>query len=654
MAQNLRKLSPTDPTDGLSTEWLITNGLGGYAMGTALGVNTRRYHGLLIASTQPPVGRILALHSLIEQLEIGGETIDLSAQQFGPDLTLHPDGWQRIVRFAHRPPVACVWEREIGSIALTRTLLLHRADQVAELTWSVSGLDRPALLRLRPLTPMRDFHGLDHAREHEPAVSLADEQTLTLRRVGMEMWMHAARGRWRIEPQWWHQFAYSRDRDRGQEWVEDVWSPGVVEFELEPGSSIEVALEVGVPIGSRVDEPVIEPLPAMASPVERLRAAADQFIVRRRVGDRWVPTIIAGYPWFADWGRDTMIALPGLMLCATRFAEAKALLLAFGERVRGGLLPNVFSDYDEYAAYNTADASLWYIHAVHSYAKTSGDTDLASLLGACRAIIDGYRQGTDYAIGLCDDDLITCGDGGHPVTWMDAKRGGITFTPRDGKCVEINALWHNALLALAELTTDESERSELCAAAERTASSFREKFWWPERQCLHDVLLRDQDWRPDDALRCNQIFAVSLPFSPLTPEQQRSVVNIVRDRLLTPYGLRTLEPGDRRYQPRFEGDLMQRDGAYHNGTVWPWLIGPYGEAMLRADDFSDAARSEVRRTLRPLINELDFGCLNQLAEVYDGDPPHREAGCVAQAWSVAEVLRLMTLLGDDPASPEVV
>jgi predicted glycogen debranching enzyme len=229
---------------------------------------------------------------------------------------------------------------------------------------------------------------------------------------------------------------------------------------------------------------------------------------------------------------------------------------------------------------------------------------------------------------------------------MDAKRGGIAFTPRDGKAVEINALWHNALCSLAELSDDRAEAAELHAAASRTAASFRERFWWPERACLHDVLVRARRWQPDGTVRPNQIFAVSLPFSPLEREQQRAVVDIVRKRLLTPFGLRTLDPDDRGYTPRFEGDLMQRDAAYHNGTVWPWLIGPYCEAVLRVDDFNDAAKNEVRSVVDTLISELDSGCLSQVAEVYDGSEPQREAGCPAQAWSVAELLRILSLIGD--------
>ena len=378
----------------------------------------------------------------------------------------------------------------------------------------------------------------------------------------------------------------------------------------------------------------------------RLAEAAGQFVVKRRMGEQWLTSIIAGYPWFADWGRDTMISLPGLLLCTRRLAEARAVLLAFARHLRNGLIPNFFHDTDP-PAYNTVDASLWFVHATREYLRLSNDSNCAEIIDACRAIISAYRNGTDLHIRMDEDGLVTSGDETSQLTWRDAKRDGVVFTPRHGKAVEICSLWHNALCCLAELTDRDDEATELRELADRVARSFQRSFWWPERECLHDVLLPlDGAWQPVRRVRPNQIFAVSLPFSPLTIDQQRSVVGIVRERLLTPFGLRTLDPDDPGYQGRYEGDLMQRDGAYHNGTVWPWLIGPYCEAVLRINDFSDPARDEVRRTIRPLLGELDRGCLNQIAEIYDGSEPHRPSGCPAQAWSVAELLRVQTLLDD--------
>jgi 4-alpha-glucanotransferase len=311
-------------------------------------------------------------------------------------------------------------------------------------------------------------------------------------------------------------------------------------------------------------------------------------------------------------------------------------------------MPNAFDDYGSGASYHTADASLWFVHAVHAYGRRNPGAVIGSLVAACRDVVAAYRDGTDFGIGLDPaDGLMRIGDGVQCLTWMDAKRGGCRFTPRDGKPVEINALWLNALYGLAELTDDPGEAARLRAMAEQTGSSMRERFWWPERSCLYDVV-DAPDARAVAELRPNQIFAVSLPCSPLTPEQRAGVVRAVGENLLTPYGLRTLAPDDPAYCGRYEGDLMQRDAAYHNGTVWPWLIGPYATAVLRVGGFEARSRSEARSVIAPLLDSLDSGCLHQVAEVYDGDPPHRPSGCPAQAWSVAELQRVLGIL-DHPA-----
>jgi len=645
-----------DPSPALATEWLLTDGLGGYAMGTALGANTRRYHGLLVAATAPPVGRIVALHSVIEQLVIEGDTIDLSSQQFGADAKLHPDGWRHLTESSQNwsgpgldSCTECIWTYRIGVLRIERRLAL--LPRSVYLSYQVAGLDAPAMLRIRPLTPLRDFHSLLTEAAVPCETEVDGESSVKLAQNGCELNVSVPHSTWRREPQWWRNFTYTEDRARGQDCIEDVWSPGVFELQLMPREGrawCQFGAAVHLPMSRLALTPAAREERLLGSPPRaRLRWAAEQFVVRRTIRTAGYTSIIAGYPWFGDWGRDTMIALPGLLLSTKRFDEAKQALFMFARHLRGGLMPNVFDDYGHGAAYNTVDASLWFVHAVREYLRASGDQheNVAELIDACRAILLAYRNGTDYDIRLDDDGLITAGDEQSQLTWMDAKREGIVFTPRHGKPVEINALWHNALLSFAELTTDEREQRELRAAANRTARAIQQRFWWEEKQCLHDVLHRTAEgWMPDGKLRPNQIFAVSLPHSPLSKTRQRAVVKAVGDRLLTPFGLRTLDPADPEYRGRFEGDLMQRDAAYHNGTVWPWLIGPYCEAVLRIGDFSDKAKAEVRQVVEPLIGELDRGCLNQIAEVYDGDEPQRAGGCPAQAWSVAEVLRVLTLL----------
>ncbi|MDY7109402.1 MAG: amylo-alpha-1,6-glucosidase [Planctomycetota bacterium] len=655
MADPRVAINPDDPAPALTTEWLLTDGLGGFAMGTALGANTRRYHGLLIAATNPPLGRIVALHSVIEQLVIAGETIDLSTQQFGEEGTLHPQGWRHLTEFTQGwsgpgslSGTECVWTYDAGLLHVERRFrLLPRS---AHLTYRFAGLDSPALLRVRPLTPLRDFHALLSEGDGPCEIAEGDQWSVALARGDCVLNLTMPHGTWRREPQWWRNFIYAEDRARGQDCLEDVWSPGVFELDLQPrdgGAHCLFSAHASQAPGGAVLTGAERTTRLLAeSPMARLRWAAEQFIVRRSVSKAGYTSVIAGYPWFGDWGRDTMIALPGLLLCTEHFDEAKQALFMFARHLQRGLIPNVFDDYGHGAAYNTVDASLWFVHAVREYLRASRDEheNVAELIDACRAILLAYRNGTDFDIHLDEDGLIAAGDEESQLTWMDAKRGGVVFTPRHGKPVEINALWHNALLSFSELTTDEREQEELRAAAKRTARAIRDRFWWEEKNCLHDVLHRtDEGWTPDGTLRPNQIFAVSLPHSPLSRTRQRAVVRAIRDRLLTPFGLRTLDPADPDYRGRFEGDLMQRDAAYHNGTVWPWLIGPYCEAILRAGEFGDKAKNEVRQVLQPLIEEIDRGCLNQIAEVYDGDEPQRAAGCPAQAWSVAEVLRVMMM-----------
>jgi predicted glycogen debranching enzyme len=388
----------------------------------------------------------------------------------------------------------------------------------------------------------------------------------------------------------------------------------------------------------------------------RLAVAARQFMVARHgpQARAWTASVIAGYPWFGDWGRDTMISLPGLMLCTGRLDEAESTLACFAKHLKNGLVPNLFDDYGSAAHYNTVDASLWFVHAAHAlHLARLPDTRLTrEIVEACRTIIAAYRHGTDFDIRMDQaDGLIVAGSPATQLTWMDAARDGVVFTPRFGKAVEINALWHNALLCMSELTEDAGERNELIMLARRVAASFRSAFWWEQRQCLHDCLTPSSsgNFEPDGQMRPNQIFAVSLPFSALNEPQHQAVVKAVGERLLTPFGLRTLDRDDPNYKPRYEGTLFERDAAYHNGTVWPWLIGAYCDSLLRVERFSGDAKRRAHETIRPLIDEMRNAaggrCVGQIAEVYDGDPPHRPSGCPAQAWSVAEVLRILTMIG---------
>lgn len=684
-----------DPAPLLAGEWLLTDGAGGFAMGSALGAPTRRYHALLTTATHAPVGRIVALNAIAEQLVLDPgapqETrVDLSTFRF-PGGLLHPEGWRALVRF--EKDLSCKWTWRIDDAEVTKELLLLRAGGGCVVRYVVRAGARAARLALTPLVSLRDFHG--NLRRHDgdslwvdegaTGPGFADGRAVRVRRHDLTLDIVGDGARFGHAKDWWRRFVYDREAERGLDPEEDLFAPGRFVASIDARAEGQVTLHArlrrdGVPSAQPLDAPeaaqtavdqratrrrrltrLVETVrgagPALGALPElpALVQASDDFIAQRTVDGATSSTVIAGYPWFSDWGRDTLISLPGLMLATGRFDEARRTLETFARHTRRGLVPNVFDDASGDPHYNTVDAPLWFLHAACEYVRVTGDEGGfdARIKKACFQIVDAYRDGTDFGIHMDPaDGLIAAGDATTQLTWMDAKRDNIAFTPRHGKAVEVNALWNHGLLALAEVVTrtDRPRATELRRLAEQAGKSFRRAFWNDADQCLFDCLYPDGagGWSPSREIRPNQIFAVSLPHSPLTEKRQQAVVACVRQRLLTPFGLRTLAPGSTGYQPRFEGGMFERDRAYHNGTAWPWLMGPYVEALLRAGGFSAAARDEARDALRPLTRSLEADCLGQIAEVYDaeGAPerPQRAGGCPAQAWSVAEVLRAAILI----------
>ena len=655
-------------------EWLLTNGLGGYAMGTVSGVPTRRYHGLLVASLAPPVERMVALHSVAETviIEPGTDrerTIELASFRFrgGAGPVVHPRGFERLARF--EKDVECRWAYRAAAgadaVDIVKTLRLVGGRNEARLSYTVRS-SAPVRLTVRPLVALRDHHELQtasHAREF--VAEAADGRVRVacgLRRVEL-----SADAVFHADGQWWYGFEYEHERDRGFDSVEDLFSPGVFEFPVHKGgeSACTLVARVAVP-GETADagtgnrsgaDTTVSGLDDERDrrAVTRLVAAGRDFVVRRGSGASTGASVIAGYPWFGDWGRDTLIALPGLLLTTGRLEEAGHVLETFAKHRRHGLIPNLFNDRTGEAEYNTVDASLWFVRAACEYAAAAGGRPLgrgSPLRIACDEIIDAYRAGTDHGIRMDPrDGLISAGDESSQLTWMDAKRDGTVFTPRHGKAVEINAIWHHGLRALADAIggDDRARAEELRAQAGRVGASFRAAFWDESRGCCSDVLhpTPGESWTASRQLRPNQIFAVSLTHSPLTGEQQRRVVAVVRGTLLTPHGLRTLDPADPAYRGRYHGTMGERDAAYHNGTAWPWLLGPFAEAVMRSEGFSASSRAEARRLLSPLVERLDGESVGQLPEVFDGDDspaqPQSPGGCMAQAWSVAETLRVWVM-----------
>jgi predicted glycogen debranching enzyme len=671
----------------LNTEWLLTNGLGGYAMGTALGIPTRRYHGLLVAAMSPPVQREVMLSSLFETLIFNPgtpqeRTVELSSYRFGDGgggTFEHPQGWRHLVRFEKND--RCCWMYRVDDVEVEKVVHLYHERNAVAVWYIVRPRSSLVRLQLRPLLAMRDAYGLlrgggvgvAHGGGFGEVVVHGMRDHVQVTRWGRNLEMTTDAGRFHSDPQWWYNFEYDVERRRGLDHTEDLFSPGY--FSIPAGAGRQTRATISAWLGEPPPEPdddaranrkrlievvndVIGDRTGPSAGAERvalarLALASDDYIVRRRHRDvaRAGISIIAGYPWFSDWGRDSMISLPGLLLCTGRFSEARRVLETFARHRRNGLIPNLFHDHSGAADYNTLDGSLWFLHAACEYLKFSGDRSgfLSLLRPACLDIIDHYRRGTDYGIRMESDGLISAGDETTQLTWMDAKRDGVVFTPRHGKAVEINALWHHGLMRIAgAIAIDDPQRSgELRQLAGTVAASFRQSFWNRQRECCFDVLTPDgsRGYVPNAQIRPNQIFAVSLEHSPLSRQQQRAVVEVVKARLLTRHGLRTLDPADPQYKGRFHGDMFERDSAYHNGTVWPWLIGPYCEALLRVSDFSPEARQEAQAALQPLLARLDGESLGQLPEIFDGDDtpgsPQQPGGCIAQAWSVAEVMRML-------------
>jgi len=651
----------------LETEWLLANGTGAYAMGTPIGCNTRRYHGLLVAAARPPLERINTLNCVGETIRFDGQHRELDTHEFAasPGTVFHPDGWRHLIRFEKDSEIR--WSYRIGSIGLVKTLRLVWKRQIAVLRYDVSFDPQPGeptpdrlTLAVQPFFALRDFHALCRAYQHHPTIVDQRGARLTFAAADApDFHIAADRGRYVHDEDWWHNFFYRHDAARHQEADESLFTPGRFEHTFDPQHYAPLTLAFGLEpidwgeIGA--DDGRLDHWRNIAKAVRQQTGddsfvptaiATDDFVVDRTVDDRPSTTIIAGYPWFSDWGRDTMIALPGCLLCTKRFDEARQTLETFARHIRNGLVPNRFDDYGGDPHYNTVDASLWFVHAAMEYVRLSADREAWNdlLADACMQVVDAYSQGTDFNIAMDDDGLIIAGDEHTQLTWMDAARDGVVFTPRHGKAVEINALWYNAAAGCAEML--EGDAASRCdQLARRARRAFGKTFWDDELgYCLDHVNAEGGD----RSLRPNQMFAASLPRSPLAVARQKTMVHNVRDRLCAPMGVRTLPSDDPNYHGRYQGTMFERDEAYHQGTVWAWLIGPLVEGWLRAHKFTAKSRREARQIIAPLQKHLENQGLGQLPEIFDGDEPHTPRGCIAQAWSVAELLRAAMLVESEP------
>ncbi len=672
---------------GLDHEWYVTNGLGGYAAGSLVGATTRSYHGLLVAALRPPVERDVLITKIDETIELpDNRVLKLGVNEYY-DGTIDPQGYNYLDTFSLEADVPSFRYRLDKNITLEKRIWMEYGQNTTYVQYALSTAPgavatvAPLTLTLTPFCLYRDHHSTTYGdanwhflvegqgnRCHVRAYEGAPAYVLVL----------GPSAHFTPTGYWFWGVKHRRDTERGLPDREDVYQPGTFRIQMMPGKPVTIVLsaepQMQTEFGNPQHEAAVEkawmrhqqriqqllamanqakdPLPKRDPVVARLTLAADQFIVARPAKTQGgqpgseqghvstdLKTIIAGYPWFTDWGRDSMISLPGLLISTGRYQEARSLLKAFASYTHGGLIPNRFPDRGEAPEYNTIDATLWMFHALDRYLKTTGDWSLLNeLFLTLSSIIDRHVEGTIYGIGVDPaDGLLRGGTAGVQLTWMDAKVGDWVVTPRHGKPVEVNALWYYALTCMESwaerFSLDTTRFSQLRS---KVREHFARRFWYEAGGYLYDVVdVEGIAGQNDASLRPNQLFAASLSPSLLTEGQMRSMLQKVTETLLTPMGLRSLSPDDPSYCEHFNGNQQQRDGAYHRGTVWQWLIGPYVDVHLSIHN----DRAAIRSLLQPLVQHLWDACVGTISEVAEPEPPFTPAGCFAQAWSVAEVLR---------------
>ncbi len=629
-----------------SREWLETNGIGGFACGTISGANSRRYHGLLTAATKPPLGRITMLSKFEETLIVNHARFELSSNQY-PN-SVDPEGYKYLTSFSLAP--FPTWVYEVEGVRVEKSVFMVHGENTTVCQWSVIG-DRQAdiSIEIKPLISFVDYHALQHeTADFDPKYDIS-ENLVTIKPYSDMPPLYFASNAGRVEDTgfWYRNFEYAIEKERGFDFREDLYQPFALQFDLAEDAYIIASIEpqeLSNALSFRMTEiarreTLIGQAGAESDFAKQLALAADQFIVKRGAGQ----TVIAGYPWFSDWGRDTMIALSGLTLRTNRQEIAGSILLEFSGHLSAGMLPNRFPDAGEVPEYNTVDATLWYFEAVRAFVEKTKDHDFVRkhLYEKLAETIAWHVKGTRYEIGVDADGLLHAGVLGVQLTWMDAKIGDWVVTPRIGKPVEIQALWYNALCVMSDFAGrfgDTADKARYDAMATAAKTSFNKAFWNEREECLFDVIANGP---PEESIRPNQIFAVSLPNSMVPADRAAKIVWKVESDLLTPVGLRSLSPKDKDYCPIYAGSPLKRDGSYHQGTVWGWLIGPFIDAYRKVNPKTKKIENRVMEFLSGFQTHLGEAGLGQISEIFDGDAPHHPRGCFAQAWSVAEVLRVL-------------
>jgi|SRR5664279_2355260 len=636
-------------------EWLETNGLGGWAGSSLNGCHTRRYHGLLMAAIVPPADRMLLLSKLDETLVLNGKRYELGVNDFGD--TLFPVGFQYLSSF--QKEFFPEWIYEVDGICLRKTITMVYGENTTLIRYEVLQAAAPFTMELLPLIAARGYHQLQKAARDiywdvEFENGIFHNQPFS---GAPDIYIAIPGSEYHPRNQWYYHFNYAKEKSRGLDYTEDLFNHGVFKVEMKDGGILHILVSTENPVGKNSNVlfeqekdrklSLLKTVPGELA--MQLTLAADQFIVQRTIpgpadvrSTQELKTIIAGYHWFTDWGRDTMISLQGLCLQTGRFEDAKKIISVFAQSVSQGMLPNRFLNQNEPPEYNTVDGTLWYFNAVYAYLQATNDRNFIfqEILPVLKNIIEWHFKGTRYGIHVAEDGLLYAGEPGQQLTWMDARVNGWVVTPRMGKPVEIEALWYNALKIFETLLLQNGETEtadQMLKKAEQAKKTFSEIFWFSEGNYCYDLI--DELDKPDASLRPNQIFTISLPFKLLEGERAIAVLNTVRAKLYTPFGLRSLARDDPQYIGFYQGDLFQSDSAYHQGTAWSWLLGPFVEAGMKT--FGESFRAEAHAIIDRFSIHLSQNCIGNISEIFDGDAPHSSRGCVAQAWSVAEILRVI-------------
>lgn len=646
---------------GCEREWIITNGIGGYASLSLICSNNRRYHGLLVSALKPPTGRQLFLSNILEELVFpDGSHVSLSSFKTGDGYI--NDGFSHLqrVNYGYLPEFVYSYR----DIIIKKKVAMKYGQNTTVLQYEIRNGSSEAVFKLSPLINNRDHHHSSKSRDlkfkvelkaHGVSIFHQDSET-GLGMFSRECEIHS------FDNCFFYNMFYGAEQERGLEDTEDHFMPGCFNIELKPLETKIVSFSATtekytskesdslgqweIPEGVDAGEVIVQEENRLRliqkrsgfsnEFCRRLVLAADSFIVYRRSTDS--KTIIAGYPWFTDWGRDTMIALSGLTLVTGRYEDARDILLTFSKYTYNGLIPNMFPDNGEKPAYNSVDAALWYFDAVNSYLEYTGDYRFVRkhIYSCLKQICSSFTQGTVYDIGMTEDGLITAGNECTQLTWMDAKVGDWVVTPRQGKAVEINALWYNALMVMSKLASKFDDEDIYTRMAENTKLSFERVFWNNKSQCLYDVV---NSSGKDESIRPNQILAVGLAYPVIDGEKAVRIIQKVWSELYTPYGLRTIAVNDPAYRGLYHGGPFERDGAYHQGTVWAWLLGRFIKAYVRFEAGGEQTGHNALDFISPFVDHIKDGGLGSISEIFDGDNPHYPRGCFAQAWSVSEILR---------------